>query len=1173
MKLIWKLTIPQMCLVICIGLISFVVIHSSFVKLRDEYYIKGVVENRLQRITSDIEDRARASVIQASLVARLPVVIKAYEIAHRGNINDTRSPQSQAARELLRKELAPILAAHEEMIGQKPQIHFHLPNGLSLVRLWRDKNTKVDGEWVDISDDISWYRHTVMEVNRSGKAVMGLEPGSGGFAIRGVIPVKTPNGRQLGSVEVLQDFDSLLAAATAGEIYVSVYANKELLEFSVALRDSAEEQFKGDFVRVSKAHVFESLITPELLHRGSIDNFYENRGSAILATRSLVDYSGNQVGVMVCAMSTKAISGFMRTTGMILVFMLACMVMGSFVSLLLGSRKMVIIPLNKIKAKIQDMTEDRADLTEQIPALQKDEIGDLARWFNKLTAKENALLDGLREADERAQSLLDATPLLCVNLWDKNLNIFYCNQVAVPLFGLSNKNEFKDRFFELSPEFQPCGRPSRELALEYIAKAFEEGSQRFEWIHQKLNGDPIPSMITLVRIKHRGDYILLSYVLDLRERHALLDELREESAKFEAMAHWYESILDSIPFPISVQDNDARWTFVNATLEKMLGRQRKDVIGLPCSDWGVSICNTDNCAITCVNRGQKQTYFTHDGASYQVDIEILKNLQGEATGYIEVIQDTTRLEQMLKRQTEAEAASRAKSAFLAKMSHEIRTPINAVLGITEMQLQSSTLSLNTQDAFGKIYNAGYTLLGIINDILDLSKIESGKMELVPARYETVGMISDTVQLNLSRIGSKQIAFNLNINEDVPSEMFGDELRIKQILNNLLSNAFKYTQKGRVDLSISAEYGDKEDSSDVTLVCHVSDTGQGMEDWQVSRLFDEYSRFDLTTNRMIEGTGLGMSITQHLVSMMKGEISVKSDPGEGSSFIVRLPQCRVGTCVLGKELANNLRWFRKTSMSRTKAAQIVREPMPYGNVLIVDDLEINLYVGKGLMAPYGLSIDTALSGFEAIEKIREGKEYDIVFMDHMMPKMDGVETTKILRESGYKHPIVALTANALVGQAEMFLENGFDDFLSKPVDLRQMNIVLNKLIRDKQSPEVIEAARRQYGGTDASGNTTKIFVDPQLARIFARDAEKAVAALEAMYLNKFRRKDDVQIFVINVHAMKNALMDIGEQALANAAYRLEQEGQRENVPAMLEETPAFLNALRTVIENIEPKQEE
>ncbi|MCL1926127.1 MAG: PAS domain-containing protein, partial [Syntrophorhabdaceae bacterium] len=656
-------------------------ISSSFVKLRDEY-IKAAIENRFQRINKDIEYRANTSVSQTSIIVCLPAVIKAYEIALGGNIDDPRSPQSQVARELLRKEFVPILKSHEKITGQKLRIHFHLPNGLSLVRLWRDKNTRVDGEWVDISDDLSWYRHTVMEANRSGKAVMGLEPGSGGFAIRGVIPVTAPNGRHLGSAEILQDFDPLLDTITnEGEIAVSVYASKEQLDFSVALQDLADLQTRGDFVRASKEHAFESLITPEVLFRGKKENFYINMGSVVLAARPLIDFSGNHVGVVVFVMEMEAIFGFVRTAGIILAFMLTCMAMASSVSLLLGSRILVTTPLDKIKTKIKDIVEDRADLSEQVPAYQKDEIGELARWFNMLTAKVGLLLDGLREADERAQSLLDATPL-CACLLDKDANVIYCNQVAATRFELSGKQEFMDRFFELSPEYQPCGRPSRELALEYTAKVLEEGNCYFEWVHRKLNGDLVPCEITLVRVKHNKGYIIASYSLDLRERYAMLDKLHKESAKFKASAHWYESILDSIPFPVSVQDKEARWTFINAAFEKLLGKQRKDILGLYCNNWRISICGTDDCAVVCANRGQKQTYFKHEGISYQVDIGILNNMQGETTGFIEVIQDVTKLEQAIKRHAEAEETSRAKSVFLAKMSHEIRTPINAVLGIT-----------------------------------------------------------------------------------------------------------------------------------------------------------------------------------------------------------------------------------------------------------------------------------------------------------------------------------------------------------------------------------------------------------------------------------------------------------------------------------------------------------
>jgi PAS domain S-box-containing protein len=631
------------------------------------------------------------------------------------------------------------------------------------------------------------------------------------------------------------------------------------------------------------------------------------------------------------------------------------------------------------------------------------------------------------------------------------------------------------------------------------------------------------------------------------------------------MAHWYRSILDAIPFPISVTDAEGKWTFINTAVEDFLGVQREDVMGKVCSTWGANICNTVDCGIECVKRGLKRTYFSHAGSSYQVDIEILRDLHGETTGFVELVQDITKLEQMAKRQMEAESVSQAKSAFLARVSHEVRTPMNAVLGITEIQLQDASLSQDTKDAFGKIYIAGYTLLGIINDILDLSRMEAGKVALLPGKYEIVSLINDTVQLNLIRLGDKPIEFKLQVDPDMPSAFYGDELRIKQILNNLLSNAFKYTQKGEVALSVSAEYRSEAEESDVTLVCRVSDTGMGMTTEQVTRLLDEYSRFYLEdANRTIEGVGLGMNITWQLVQMMHGEIIVESEPGKGSVLIVRLPQDRIGVGTVGKEAVERLRQF-KVGLPYIKMAQIVREPMPYGSVLIVDDLDTNLYVSRGLMAPYGLSIDIALSGFEAINKIRDGKEYDIVFMDHMMPAMDGLETTRILRDMGYAAPIIALTANALVGQAEMFLDSGFNDFISKPVDLRQLDAVLNKQIRDKQPPEVIAAARRQKGVPESVDEALQPFVDPKFAKIFVRDAEKAVATMEMIYTNQYRRDDDMHMFVINVHAMKSALANIGEAALAALAHSLEQAGRRRDADAMSAETPAFLSGLREVIE--------
>ena len=522
-------------------------------------------------------------------------------------------------------------------------------------------------------------------------------------------------------------------------------------------------------------------------------------------------------------------------------------------------------------------------------------------------------------------------------------------------------------------------------------------------------------------------------------------------------------------------------------------------------------------------------------------------------------------------------ANKAKSDFLSSMSHEIRTPMNAILGITEIQLENENISLDIQEAMKKIFNSGYLLLGIINDILDLSKIEAGKLELSPSNYDVPKLIDDTVQLIVMRYGKKPIDFNFQVDENIPLTLFGDELRIKQILNNLLSNAFKYTDKGEISMSVTAEDIRQGENPQITLVFRVADTGQGMTAEQIETLFDDYTRFNLEANRTIEGTGLGMSITKHLVNMMNGDIFVESEPEKGSVFTVRLPQRIVDSRVLGRELAKNIKQFNAGKVSQTNnTPQFVREYMPYGKVLVVDDVETNLYVARGLMTPYGLSIEVVTSGSEAVEKIKNGATYDIIFMDHFMPQMDGIETTKILRDFGYTRPIIALTANAIIGQAEMFLKNGFDGFISKPIDIRQLNASLNKFIRDKYPPEVVETARQQaikINQAKSSAEKVQSSSGQELSAIFTKDAEKAIAILRTIISNAFRRGDDFRQYVINVHAMKSALANIGENELSATALKLEWAGRAENVSVIKDETPAFLEALGEIIEKNRPKGNE
>jgi len=522
--------------------------------------------------------------------------------------------------------------------------------------------------------------------------------------------------------------------------------------------------------------------------------------------------------------------------------------------------------------------------------------------------------------------------------------------------------------------------------------------------------------------------------------------------------------------------------------------------------------------------------------------------------------------------------SKFKSSFLANMSHEIRTPMNAILGITEIQLKNKSLPVDTLEALGKIYNSGDLLLGIINDILDHSKIEAGKMELLPVRYGVASLINDTMSLNMIRYDSKIVDFSLKVNENIPSVLFGDELRIRQILNNLLSNAFKYTKKGEIELSIDAESHEERGKDhklpDVMLIIRVRDTGLGMTKDQISKLFNRFTRFHTDVSRTIEGTGLGMSITWNLVKMMEGDIIVESTPGTGSVFTVRLRQGNPGTGTLGKNMVENLQQFKQVFAAQKKRTQIVREPMPYGKVLIVDDTESNLYVARGLMLDHRLHIETATSGFEAIEKIKSGYVYDIVFMDHMMPIMDGMEAVNIIRKMGYREPIVALTANAVTGQAEVFLANGFDEFVSKPIDIRHLNILLNRLIRDKQPPEVVEAARRKYSFHKQGKSDSLPFKDIQLIKPFIRDVEKALKTTESL-LNKgtLYKEENMAAFTVSIHSIKSALANIGETGLSATARRLELAGRDRNINIIAEDTRTFLKNLRAAVEKYQSIQDD
>jgi signal transduction histidine kinase/CheY-like chemotaxis protein len=402
----------------------------------------------------------------------------------------------------------------------------------------------------------------------------------------------------------------------------------------------------------------------------------------------------------------------------------------------------------------------------------------------------------------------------------------------------------------------------------------------------------------------------------------------------------------------------------------------------------------------------------------------------------------------------AESNSRAKSDFLANMSHEMRTPMNVIVGLTDLMLEEEK-PVNIKETLEKINTAGNTLMGLINDVLDISKVEAGRMDLMPAQYDVASLLNDIIALNIIRIEEKPIMFKLDINEDLPSSLIGDDLRVKQILNNLLSNAFKYTKEGTVTLGVAATGGAdcRRDDDNVWVSFYISDTGIGIRQKDIEKLFNDFNQVDTKANREIEGTGLGLSITRKLVEMMDGEISMESEYGKGSTFRVRIRQGFVTDKPIGKETVESLRSFRYADKKKQIQEKLVRSDLSYAKVLVVDDFQTNLDVAAGMLRKYKMRVDCVTSGKEAVALIAAGESvYDAIFMDHMMPGMDGIEAVKAIRGLGTEYvkniPIIALTANVVAGNEQMFLDNGFNAFLPKPFNVMSLDSIIQKWVRDK-----------------------------------------------------------------------------------------------------------------------------
>jgi len=484
--------------------------------------------------------------------------------------------------------------------------------------------------------------------------------------------------------------------------------------------------------------------------------------------------------------------------------------------------------------------------------------------------------------------------------------------------------------------------------------------------------------------------------------------------------------------------------------------------------------------------------------------------------------------------------------------------------------------------------------------LDISKIEAGKFELVPIEYDMPSLLNDTVTQNILRIGERPITFRLDIDENLPTTLYGDELRIKQIFNNLLSNAFKYTREGTVELAVRCS---REDGM-AWMTCQVRDTGIGIKAEDLSKLFSNYAQVDLRSNRGIGGTGLGLAIAKRVVEMMGGSIAVESTYGEGSVFTLRFPQKLVSAAVIGQEIVQNLKNFSYSDHKRHRDAKVARIRLPYARVLVVDDVPTNLDVAKGMMRPYGMQIDCVTSGQQAIDAIRAEKvRYNAVFMDHMMPGMDGIEAVKIIREEiggeyAQNIPIIALTANAIAGNEAMFLGKGFQAFISKPIELARLDAVIRQWVRDKELEKSLSEQQVSVGGqivlesrcgqdrrvtpTRRSGTDRRarnesipgLSMNKGIER-FGGDVESYFGVLRSYAVNsrpllataRGVNWENLAGYAIIVHGLKGSSRSIGADRVGDQAEALEKAAKARDIDFVLANNAAFIDAVDTLINNL------
>lgn len=638
---------------------------------------------------------------------------------------------------------------------------------------------------------------------------------------------------------------------------------------------------------------------------------------------------------------------------------------------------------------------------------------------------------------------------------------------------------------------------------------------------------------------------------------------------FDPVKNAKNYIIDNLKEAVIVTDADHRFLFLNSMADKIITSINKEQ--------GYS---TDDKIYAFIQGSQD--FFDWKDRHYQVEETVLKDNE-LIQGYMMTIVDVTKIieqNHLMKRLVlQTEDANRAKTNFVSNMSHEIRTPMNSIVGITEILLRSRH-SPKEQEYLLNIQSSGRVLLTIINDVLDCSKMEAGKMQLFDEPYDTCSLFHDLRISMENRIGHSGLELIYDIDQDIPCKLKGDMGRIRQVIINLVNNAIKYTEKGSVRFSVHVR---QKNTDKVMLYYEVADTGIGIRKEDQKILFDAFQRVEMDRNRYVEGTGLGLTISQNLVNMMGGVIEVESEYGKGSRFFFTIEQTIIDPTPVSAVNYNG----QKDNVTEKEAECLFIAPEAH--ILLVDDNELNLVVAKELLKPLRMQIDTAENGLQAVKMVR-GSQYDLVLMDHMMPVMDGIEAAKAIRalpEDKYqKLPIIALTANAMVDARKEFLNAGMNGFVAKPIDFaricNQLKLWLpkdlvrdvpkeeaKKLLADALSDREIQPEDPQMGfsfeeGVKHCGSKAALM---KTIRIFYRTIDSKADKIEQCL-----KEGLISDYVIEIHALKSSALLIGAVPLSEAAKELEDYGKQGKTEVLEEKTPDVLTLYRDLKNILRPYAE-